>query len=301
VLLYHRIADPDGEGFAGYRSLVSATPRAFARQMEYVAERFTAIGLAELVAFLEGEAPLPPRPLLVTFDDGYADNHEHGLPVLHRLGLPAVEFLITGAIGTGLVPWWDECAALLGSGPRCEALVEELKRLSSTARADRLQALRRRAGTEAAPAGPPFMDWDQIAELEASGVSCQPHTHSHPILSLVEPGLARCEIAASKRIVDDRLGRASVAFAYPNGGRDDYGCEAVEAVADLGFRVAFTTARGPVRPAGARARRLELPRVPIQLDDDFETFRLKLHGLLPLVWRVRSALGERRPTATTPP
>src|SRR5262249_33831995 len=91
---------------------VSASPAMFARQVAYVAKHFNVIDLAALREFIQLGRPLPSRPLLITFDDGYLDNYSNAYPVLRQYGLPAVIFLVTDWIGTPTIPWWDECAYL---------------------------------------------------------------------------------------------------------------------------------------------------------------------------------------------
>ena len=288
------MVDPSDPGFFGGEPVVSATPDDFERQMRYVAGRFPVIGLDDLLAFLHGRRPLPPRAVMVTFDDGYADNHAHALPVLRALGLPAVCFLITAAIGTDAVPWWDELAMLApgdGDGPPDDR-AQALKRMPDDERAKAVAELRRTRVPPTAPSAPLFMTWDQARELEAAGVSCQPHTHNHPILTRISADRMRDELARSKATVEERMGRSAVAFAYPNGGRDDYDGAVLGALDAAGYEVAFTTLPGPVRPADARARRYEIPRVSMAWTDGFDAFRLKVHGILPGAARARSALAH---------
>lgn len=305
VLLYHRIADPGSPDFAGFTGTVSASPEEFERQARYVAANFDVIALDDLLAFLDGASPLPPRALLITFDDGYADNHSHALPVLRALSLPAVEFIITGAIGTDLVPWWDECAMLLGDAA-ADTTTAALKRMTPDERAAAMDDLRRRAGfVPPPPRSPLFMSWEQVAELERHGISCQPHTHTHPILSRVGPERLRDEVTRSRMIVEHRLGHPAHAFAFPNGTSEDYDADAVQALLDSGCRVAFTTEVGPVRAASLSSRRMEVPRVSVDASDGFEMFRLKAHGLSPVVARLRTArravLGLRTPHPVVAP
>ncbi|MEE1929248.1 polysaccharide deacetylase family protein [Streptomyces sp. TRM 70351] len=76
---------------------LSVSPEAFAAQMELLAERrHTPLTVSELARAWRGGGPLPRRPVLVTFDDGYAGVHRHALPVLTRLGFSATLFAATG-------------------------------------------------------------------------------------------------------------------------------------------------------------------------------------------------------------
>ncbi|MDF5757258.1 polysaccharide deacetylase family protein [Spongiactinospora sp. TRM90649] len=95
ILMYHSVTDrPRPET----RSL-AVRPSAFAEQLSYVKERgFTPLTLGDLVAAVHnsGGRELPGKPIVVTFDDGYADFHAEALPVLTRLGVPATIFLTSG-------------------------------------------------------------------------------------------------------------------------------------------------------------------------------------------------------------
>jgi peptidoglycan/xylan/chitin deacetylase (PgdA/CDA1 family) len=53
----------------------------------------------QLFEALERRKPLPSRPVLITFDDGYRDVLDNAAPVLHRLGMPATAFIITDRVG----------------------------------------------------------------------------------------------------------------------------------------------------------------------------------------------------------
>ncbi|GII66245.1 hypothetical protein Skr01_63300 [Sphaerisporangium krabiense] len=95
ILMYHSVTDRPN---SATRPL-AVRPSVFEAQMAYLKDRgFTPLTLADLVASLYGTggAPAPERPVVVTFDDGYADFHENALPVLDGLGFPATVFLTSG-------------------------------------------------------------------------------------------------------------------------------------------------------------------------------------------------------------
>ena len=81
ILMYHSIGGSDR---------LAVRPEAFAEQMAYLHEHgFTPLPFG-------GPARPADRPVVITFDDGYADFHEHALPVLDRFGFPATVFVTTG-------------------------------------------------------------------------------------------------------------------------------------------------------------------------------------------------------------
>lgn len=95
ILMYHSISS---EPSPATREL-SVTPEAFAAQMAVVSARgLTPLTTAALAAHWRSGRPLPDRPVLITFDDGYAGVHRHALPVLAQHTFPATLFVSTGWI-----------------------------------------------------------------------------------------------------------------------------------------------------------------------------------------------------------
>ena len=103
VLMYHHV----GPGRPGTYPDLTVSPEAFERQISTLARRgYRGITAAEYLRARLGEVRLPERPVIVTFDDGYADIAEHAFPVLERHGFGSVVFVVTGELaGTNS---WDE-------------------------------------------------------------------------------------------------------------------------------------------------------------------------------------------------
>jgi peptidoglycan/xylan/chitin deacetylase (PgdA/CDA1 family) len=93
VLMYHEIAEATEAG-----SRLAVSPATFAAQLGYLRSAgFTAITAGELWAGLTGDGGrLPDRPIVLTFDDGYADFHSRAMPALDQYGCTATLFLTTG-------------------------------------------------------------------------------------------------------------------------------------------------------------------------------------------------------------
>lgn len=103
VLLYHHV----GPRRPGTPASLSISPRDFELQIELLARAgYTGIRPAQWLAWLREARPLPKKPILLTFDDGYADTAEHALPVLQRRGFGACLFIVTGELGG--TNSWDE-------------------------------------------------------------------------------------------------------------------------------------------------------------------------------------------------
>ncbi|MFI6083683.1 polysaccharide deacetylase family protein [Streptomyces sp. NPDC051217] len=99
VLLYHAVMDDPPAWIAEF----TVTPRRFTDQLDaVVAAGRTPVPVSALVDGLTGGAPLPPRPVVLTFDDGFADLPGPTAEALAERALPATAYLTTGAITPGL-------------------------------------------------------------------------------------------------------------------------------------------------------------------------------------------------------
>ncbi|WP_312515754.1 polysaccharide deacetylase family protein [Anaerospora sp.] len=93
VLLYHRIGYTNG--------YLTITPEKFAADMQILTDYgYHTIPLSLFEKFLiDGNVELPERPMLITFDDGYADNYEYAFPILQKQQMTAVFYIIAGLLG----------------------------------------------------------------------------------------------------------------------------------------------------------------------------------------------------------
>ena len=88
VLNYHQVEDKDGNPLTLWTDQFEA-------QMAYLAaEGYTTITIDEMMDAYEHGTPLPEKPVIITFDDGYADNYENAYPILKKYGFKATIFLI---------------------------------------------------------------------------------------------------------------------------------------------------------------------------------------------------------------
>lgn len=269
VLAYHGIADPDR----------------FAAQLDFLAAELAPVSLERLIAALDGGEPLPPRAVLVTFDDGERSLLEAGLPLLAERAVPAAAFVVAGLIGTSTPPWWVEAEALGarrpprldGSGPD---LVRALKRLPDEERRRTLDELRKSVGTP--PPAVPQLTAAELRRLEAGGVAVGSHTWSHPILPRCGDAAVSEEIRRAHEALTAVLGRPPLAFAYPNGDADP---RAERELAALGYRAAFLFDHrlSPAPPP----ERFRISRLRVSSDTSIDRFRIVLSGLHPALHRLR--------------
>lgn len=104
ILLYHRVADNDFDP-----QMLCVSPKNFADHMEVLRNICHPISLGAL-SELKLFKFRPPRSVVVTFDDGYADNFMSAKSILQRYEIPATVFVSTGFISSKQVPYWDELA-----------------------------------------------------------------------------------------------------------------------------------------------------------------------------------------------
>lgn len=131
ILMYHSISSCASPGF---RPCI-VTPEAFEEQLTYLEEsQHTSMTVTQLVqAMSKGGSTLPPRPIILTFDDGYADFYTKALPALRRHGFTATLYVATAFVG-GTSRWlraredstrpmltWSQLAEISANGIECGA------------------------------------------------------------------------------------------------------------------------------------------------------------------------------------
>jgi peptidoglycan/xylan/chitin deacetylase (PgdA/CDA1 family) len=98
ILMYHYISVPPPDADV-YRRDLSITPANLEQQLRYLAENgYTTVTLKDLVYHLTLGYPLPPRPVILTFDDGYRDHFIHAYRLLRRFNFVGTFFLVTSFI-----------------------------------------------------------------------------------------------------------------------------------------------------------------------------------------------------------
>src|SRR5262249_54220566 len=107
ILMYHRVTELPNDPY-----LLAVTPEHFAEQMEVIRRYCIPMRLKELVEALR-ERKVPNRAVVVTFDDGYADNLHEAKPVLEHYEVPATVFVTAGQVGNRREFWWDDLDRVL--------------------------------------------------------------------------------------------------------------------------------------------------------------------------------------------
>jgi hypothetical protein len=101
ILMYHYVSNPPDDADV-YRLDLSVAPSHFRQQMQYLADHhYNVVSLYDVDLALRWGAPLPPRPVVLTFDDGYRDAFSEAFPVLEEFGYTATFFVITARLDQG--------------------------------------------------------------------------------------------------------------------------------------------------------------------------------------------------------
>lgn len=175
ILMYHQVGD--------FSSMRAHRPnychhRRFAAQMGFLRDfGFRVLRLDEALAGLRGERPLPPRSVVLTFDDGYEGFLRHALPELQRHGFPALVYLISGYLGR-TADWFAKDPG------------RPIPRLLSA---------------------------EQARDLRAAGIDIGSHSATHPRLAALDPEAQGRELGDSKAALEDLLGEPVHHLCYPYG------------------------------------------------------------------------------------
>ena len=264
VLNYHRIGNSTEELFDP--GVYSATAEQFEEQIATLKRNVSPVTLEEALAFIEGtlKEKTPRCRVLITFDDGYLDNYETAYPILRSYGMQGVFFLATSMVGSHHVPWWDHISYLMKTGRKrrfslhypadldvdidqdgttmsSRAVQKLYKRPDNTDPARFIQELKEETQGEDPPATlRRFLNWDEAREMSRGGMAIGSHTHSHPVLSQLEPDGQYEELSKSRAMLQEHLGVAVDTIAYPVGGRKSFTEETKRQARKVGYRAAFS-------------------------------------------------------------
>jgi peptidoglycan/xylan/chitin deacetylase (PgdA/CDA1 family) len=153
----------------------------FSRQMWMLAHGgFNVIDLELALAGLRGERQLPPRAVVLTFDDAYAGFIDHALPALRKHGFPATVYAISGWLGKQM----------------------------------------RWANPSPGRAEPDLMSADDLRRIQAEGIMIGSHGATHRKLAELSIDEQRRELLESREELEDRLGAPVEHLCYPFGSFD---------------------------------------------------------------------------------
>lgn len=259
VAMFHRVLPRGDSRWGKAEPQYTVSERLFVECLEFFRRHYSVVSLDDVLAARRGLRALPPRALLITFDDGWLDNLEVAVPPLQRAGLSAVVFAATEPLADPAPSWWQDTLVRCLWQKRVShaelwRLAEGTDRLPEAARHDDLHRLLMR-----------FADLDpetrrellarftggddesqrvmlapsQLTELTAAGVAIGSHGAAHLPLSLLPDPAAdmkRSRNALAEWLPAGHAGLDSVSFPH---GR--YDANTLAAARKCGFTLMFTT------------------------------------------------------------
>ncbi|MDA0321329.1 MAG: polysaccharide deacetylase family protein [Verrucomicrobia bacterium] len=196
VLTYHSVGDR-----RPHETNVSTVE--FERQMAFLAAAARPTRMQDLAETRDGLVPV-----IVTLDDGYADNLEVAAPILEKHGIPAICFLTVDFIGGDkLLPHDTSYAA---------------------------QQAR-------------LLTWDEVGQLSRRGISIGSHGNAHTRLRALDDDAVRHEIAGSRDRIRAETGTDVSYLSFPYGRILDFDERAVSAAREAGYRATFSAMYGANR------------------------------------------------------
>ena len=116
ILMYHHISDNARWPDDGRMKRLTVQPEQFTAQLDYLQQAgYTTITLDELATALQTGTPMPAKPVILTFDDGYKDFATKAFPLLQRYQAKATIFIISGRVDETDYLTWDDLRTLAAS------------------------------------------------------------------------------------------------------------------------------------------------------------------------------------------
>jgi peptidoglycan/xylan/chitin deacetylase (PgdA/CDA1 family) len=261
--------------------------------MRHLAANYEVVSVLDVAKTFENQNRklLPPRAVVITFDDAYSDFEEYAWPILKHYRLPVTLFVATAYPDhPERVFWWDRVFNAIHTTEKGE-LNTPIGRLSISTVAQRKQAYKllknhfKKLPNEVAikevehlssklgvsPMANCVLGWDSLRKLVSEGVTLGAHTRTHPIMNYITLDDLHNETVGSKQDLLREIGSVPQVFAYPSGIHNQ---DAVKAVEQAGFALAFTTERG-INEVG-HADRLRLRRINVGMRTTLPLLRAQL-------------------------
>lgn len=264
VVTFHRVLRRDDLRWSEALAEWTVSDEVLEECLLFFRRHYNLVGLQDVLTCLEGGRLLPPRSLLVTFDDGYSDNEECALPILLKHGVSAVLFLTSAFVDRRSRPWTED---LLSAYERGRVSLEEITELHRslfgpvsgaprdasvmlmdicaqwTALSDiDAEALCRavlRHPLERTTSPAQMLTSEQVKRMHAAGIAIGAHGQTHN--SMARSSDLDTELHQPPHAISNLLGLASPdainALAFPYGEHSE---RAVKRALDAGYELLFT-------------------------------------------------------------
>ncbi len=291
ILNYHRIRPSDFLFYTDFDDGVyGLNSDEFARQVKWLKNNTLVMSERDLLDHYKDGRFFSPKTsapcVVITFDDGYRDNYTLAYPILKYYEVPAILFVTTQMVNTRQMSWWDIIAYLI---KRCEkpfisfggrqfpmgdqrkdaiAFFLLMMRQEQYEHTKYLLNELSEACDVAFPAlelqDKEILTWEEIREMAQHQIAIGSHTHSHRVLSTINPSSQKEEMILSKLIIEENIGQPVLSISYPVGELIYITEETPRIASSSGYLLGFTTNTGvndwqSIQPYGIKrtARLLE--------------------------------------------
>lgn len=285
VLMYHGVL-PDDDQLAE-NDWLQVRSSEFAEQMAFVRQHYQPVRLIDVIENKLGASSKPMA--IVTFDDGYANNFHHALPILQQFDVPATIFVATSHIGRRKLFWWDRMRLSLQAQGKAvpPEWPQTLKQLPPGQIDTALDQLLEGLGIspefslQASPDSYRAMTIEELKMAQNSGlIDFGSHTHGHEIIERLSDNELRHTLAEAQAHLK-LWGIEAKLFAAPNG---DYQDRQIPILMEQSLLACVATHEGLWLPGITPYR---IPRMGIGRDTSIDKFALITAGVMHFIHRFK--------------
>lgn len=268
IVTYHRITDKDISQIELSLPYLFTSQEIFEKHLQFYKEWYNVTTFEDLHNYV-GRRNVPWNSLIITFDDGYADNYHNAYPTLKKMNLPATFFIPVGKIGNNCSEppfWWDKAyyyfkklhgldkeTLLRKLGHEVFALFDEFQKDPSNLfsqlnkeddmKIEKLLAVledQLKIDNDILAEANSTMTWEQISAM-GKDMHFGSHSCSHDNILTMEQTRKVYEIKESKNIIEEKTKQNVGVFSYPCGNTEE---NVRTLVKDAGYEFAVTTDKG---------------------------------------------------------
>jgi peptidoglycan/xylan/chitin deacetylase (PgdA/CDA1 family) len=256
ILMYHCVSDFPREKDIPYDNV---PPSLFRLHMDILlADHFNVISLGTLAGILKAGEDIPPRTIVVSFDDGYKNNYLNALPILEERRFKASFFVIVGEMGRNEpfnhLLWDGKSRTYYRDNPESRLPINKA----------------------------------EVREIRELGHDIGSHGMTHRSIGNLSYGEGWKEILRSKAILEETVAAPVSLFSYPFGSRsyNDFNPQTEAILRQTGYDAACTAEIGAV---SKKSELYQLTRIPVRETDTHFRFRQKLMGAFEWIAPFRKA------------
>ena len=275
IITYHSVL-PYSEKFNNFDYRNCVTSENFREQLKFLKKKYNVVTMKEAEERLKADR-LSGYECVITFDDGFRNNHAHAMPLLVEAGLSAVFYISTAFIGRREMLWTEKVNAILLNadvpsvtihlgGEYKLPLGNRLERENASVKVRTIlkykpwqvqenvvRELMEETGYEprmvdADPERYAFMNWDEVREMASAGMEIGSHTHNHYLLNMLSEEESYRELKVSRERIEKELGTSCTLFSYPNGAEGNFLPVHFRQLEELGYSSAVTQIPGVNHP-----------------------------------------------------